>query len=407
MSDTVIEGNASGTACRWVAWAAGVLAGGYLGRVLLTDFDLVPWLAVLYGVVAALLAGLALKKALCRTRGSRVQQRIAEAARRKAAEEADRVAPPSAKAPETIVSNKETKRPPRPAARTEAAGSGAKAQPAAAKGGSLPADPAAAARALDAKLDEVAPAAPAAAEKTGPGAAAEAPAGGVATGGKPASAATGGEDARRVEKAPAGPMKKAPEGADAGDSPVPVARAESRPDRNNSKEKTAEGSEGGTPEGVVVVLPAPDARGAVGKTPSAEPRQGGGPAVAEGAPEAAGGTAEAGSEAAAAAAEGKAPASRAAAAAAPAGVVPMKPRGMDAPDGAPDDLTRLTGLTDAHQKALNAVGIWHLSQFAAMNRRELAWINLHIAADADMSAEDWRRQAIAETRKTEARTKKD
>ena len=82
-------------------------------------------------------------------------------------------------------------------------------------------------------------------------------------------------------------------------------------------------------------------------------------------------------------------------------IVPMKPKGMEAPEtGLAEDLDRLEGLDEAMRAALNAAGIYHSRQLVTMNRRELAWLEENIAEGRAL-AESWRKQAIARARKGE------
>ena len=79
-------------------------------------------------------------------------------------------------------------------------------------------------------------------------------------------------------------------------------------------------------------------------------------------------------------------------------IEPMEPRGLDAPEGDPDDLKQIDGIGASEAEALNRAGIFHFTQFVGMNRRELAWIDQNIADEP--AAEAWRKQAIQLTRKS-------
>ena len=82
-------------------------------------------------------------------------------------------------------------------------------------------------------------------------------------------------------------------------------------------------------------------------------------------------------------------------------IKPMEPKGLDAPEGAPDDLTQIEGVLPEHQAALNKDGIYHFAQFVSMNRRELAWLDQNLPGmDGSAGAESWRKQAIALSRQT-------
>lgn len=76
-------------------------------------------------------------------------------------------------------------------------------------------------------------------------------------------------------------------------------------------------------------------------------------------------------------------------------IKPLEPKGLDAPDGAADDLTKIDGIHEGLQAALNKAGIYHYAQFVSMNRRELAWIDQNLSdQDGQGAAENWRKQAI-------------
>ncbi len=76
-------------------------------------------------------------------------------------------------------------------------------------------------------------------------------------------------------------------------------------------------------------------------------------------------------------------------------VVPSKPRpATPASADEADRLTRIDGLTAAHEAALNEAGIFSFDQLARMNKRELAWINENIINEGSARAELWRKIAI-------------
>ncbi len=77
-------------------------------------------------------------------------------------------------------------------------------------------------------------------------------------------------------------------------------------------------------------------------------------------------------------------------------VAPSRPKGLETPreEGA-DRLVRIDGLSEIHEAELNAAGIFHFDQLAAMNKRELAWVDTDIIKDGSTSAAQWRKQAIA------------
>ncbi|MDQ7079101.1 MAG: hypothetical protein Q9M41_00355 [Paracoccaceae bacterium] len=77
-------------------------------------------------------------------------------------------------------------------------------------------------------------------------------------------------------------------------------------------------------------------------------------------------------------------------------VAPSRPKGLETPreEGA-DRLVRIDGLSEIHEAELNAAGIFHFDQLAAMNKRELAWLDTSIIKDGSTGAAQWRKQAIA------------
>lgn len=82
-------------------------------------------------------------------------------------------------------------------------------------------------------------------------------------------------------------------------------------------------------------------------------------------------------------------------------IKPLEPKGLDAPDGAADDLTKIEGIHADLQAALNKAGIYHYSQFVNMNRRELAWLDQNLPNEEGQgAAENWRKQAIQLSRQT-------
>lgn len=88
---------------------------------------------------------------------------------------------------------------------------------------------------------------------------------------------------------------------------------------------------------------------------------------------------------------------------APAAIKPLKPTGLDQPEGGEgDDLTRIDGIGASQAAALNEAGIYHFSQIVSMNRRELVWLDENIPGEDGQNASDsWRKQAIAISRKAD------
>jgi len=82
-------------------------------------------------------------------------------------------------------------------------------------------------------------------------------------------------------------------------------------------------------------------------------------------------------------------------------IKPLEPKGLEAPEGAADDLMKIKGLKADQQVALNEAGIYHFRQIVSLNRRELAWLNANIpGAAASIEAENWRKQAIQLSRQS-------
>ena len=82
-------------------------------------------------------------------------------------------------------------------------------------------------------------------------------------------------------------------------------------------------------------------------------------------------------------------------------IKPMEPKGLEAPEGAADDLTMIDGLRADQQIALNEAGIFHFRQIVGLNRRELAWLKENIpGAATSEGAENWRKQAIQLSRQS-------
>lgn len=72
----------------------------------------------------------------------------------------------------------------------------------------------------------------------------------------------------------------------------------------------------------------------------------------------------------------------------------QKPALMDAPDGEPDDLTRIKGVGPKLKEMLNGMGIWHFSQIAGWSDAELDWVDDNLVGFKGRARrDDWVGQA--------------
>lgn len=69
------------------------------------------------------------------------------------------------------------------------------------------------------------------------------------------------------------------------------------------------------------------------------------------------------------------------------------PRLLSAPDGEPDDLTKIKGIGAKLQERLNALGIYHFAQIAEWSAQDGAWIDDQLAFKGRVEREDWIAQA--------------
>ncbi len=88
----------------------------------------------------------------------------------------------------------------------------------------------------------------------------------------------------------------------------------------------------------------------------------------------------------------------------PPKIKPLEPAGLEGPENdTPDDLTRIDGISEDQENALQGAGIYHYHQFVSMNRRELAWLDENMPSGGgeevnEGTAGNWRKQAIALSR---------
>jgi predicted flap endonuclease-1-like 5' DNA nuclease len=69
------------------------------------------------------------------------------------------------------------------------------------------------------------------------------------------------------------------------------------------------------------------------------------------------------------------------------------PQGLSAPEGAPDDLKKISGIGPGIEKTLNGLGIYHFRQIAAFTPDNVAWVNQHLRFRGRIEREDWIGQA--------------
>lgn len=70
-----------------------------------------------------------------------------------------------------------------------------------------------------------------------------------------------------------------------------------------------------------------------------------------------------------------------------------RPVGLEAPDGSPDDLTRIKGIGPKLSQTLNDLGIYHFRQIAAWEDGEAKWIDDFLAFKGRVAREQWIEQA--------------
>lgn len=70
-----------------------------------------------------------------------------------------------------------------------------------------------------------------------------------------------------------------------------------------------------------------------------------------------------------------------------------RPEGLAAPEGKPDDLTRIKGIGPKLSKTLNDLGIYHFRQIADWAEPEAKWIDDFLAFKGRVAREQWIEQA--------------
>ncbi len=71
----------------------------------------------------------------------------------------------------------------------------------------------------------------------------------------------------------------------------------------------------------------------------------------------------------------------------------QKPAGLQAPDGTPDDLKRISGVGPVIEGKLHDLGIYHFRQIAAWSRDEIAWVDGYLNFRGRIDRDDWLGQA--------------
>jgi NADH-quinone oxidoreductase subunit E len=71
-----------------------------------------------------------------------------------------------------------------------------------------------------------------------------------------------------------------------------------------------------------------------------------------------------------------------------------KPKGLPAPRGGkPDDLRRIRGIGPKNEGVLNALGIYHYQQIAALTPANIAWLDAYMKFPGRIARDDWVGQA--------------
>ena len=77
------------------------------------------------------------------------------------------------------------------------------------------------------------------------------------------------------------------------------------------------------------------------------------------------------------------------------------PPALPSPEGAPDDLKKISGIGPGIEKTLHELGIYHFRQIAQLTPDHVAWIDHHLRFRGRIQREDWigqaRRLAAGET----------
>ncbi len=71
----------------------------------------------------------------------------------------------------------------------------------------------------------------------------------------------------------------------------------------------------------------------------------------------------------------------------------LEPLRLRAPQGKPDDLTVISGITDDQQKQLNDYGVYHFWQIAGWSPENVAWVASRVLSPHRIARENWMAQA--------------
>jgi predicted flap endonuclease-1-like 5' DNA nuclease len=69
------------------------------------------------------------------------------------------------------------------------------------------------------------------------------------------------------------------------------------------------------------------------------------------------------------------------------------PPALPSPEGAPDDLKKISGIGPGIEKTLHELGIYHFRQIAQLTPDHVAWIDHHLRFRGRIQREDWIGQA--------------
>ena len=70
-----------------------------------------------------------------------------------------------------------------------------------------------------------------------------------------------------------------------------------------------------------------------------------------------------------------------------------RPMGIDAPEGAADDLTQIKGIGPKLSQTLNELGIYHFRQIAGWEDAEAQWVDDYLSFKGRVEREQWIEQA--------------
>jgi predicted flap endonuclease-1-like 5' DNA nuclease len=70
-----------------------------------------------------------------------------------------------------------------------------------------------------------------------------------------------------------------------------------------------------------------------------------------------------------------------------------KPSFLKEPNGKPDNLELIKGIGSTLHKVLNELGVFHFEQIASWSKKEIAWVNDHLAFSGRIEREEWVQQA--------------